>query len=70
MYSRLRELRVDNDLSQEYVAKYLKMSQTGYSKYETGENSPPVQVIVQLANLYRTSADYLLNMTNETKPYR
>ena len=70
MFGRLRELRIDNDLSQEDVAKYLKMSQTGYSKYETGENSPPVQIIIQLAKLYKTSADYLLNLTNETKPYR
>lgn len=70
MFERIRELRIDNDLSQEYVAKYLKMSRTGYSKYETGENSPPVQVIIQLARLYKTSADYLLNITKETKPYK
>ena len=36
MYPRLRDLREDADMTQSQVAKYLQMSQTGYSKYETG----------------------------------
>ena len=42
MYERIRALREDSDLTQTQVAEYLGMSQTGYSKYETGENSIPV----------------------------
>ncbi len=38
MYKRLRELRRRRDLSQREIAAYLNLSQTGYSKYETGEN--------------------------------
>jgi DNA-binding XRE family transcriptional regulator len=38
MYPRLRDRREDRDLNQTQVAKMLGMSQTGYSKYETGEN--------------------------------
>lgn len=38
MYPRLRDLREDADMTQAQVSKYLQMSQTGYSKYETGEN--------------------------------
>ena len=36
MYKRIRDLREDNDLSQKQLAQILSMSQTGYSKYETG----------------------------------
>ncbi|MCI8870883.1 MAG: helix-turn-helix transcriptional regulator [Lawsonibacter sp.] len=64
MYRRIRELREDRDLSQREVAKVLNMSQTGYSKYETGENDIPTSVLIQLAALYNTSVDYLLGLTN------
>ena len=38
MYKRIRDLREDHDLTQTQIAQILGMSQTGYSKYETGEN--------------------------------
>ena len=69
MYNRLRELREDRDLNQTQVAKYLNMSQTGYSKYETGENDVPTKILIELAKFYNTSIDYLLELTNEIKPY-
>ena len=69
MYNRIRDLRQDNDMNQTQVAKYLNMSQTGYSKYETGENDLPTSVLIKLAKLYNTSVDYLLGITNERKPY-
>lgn len=61
MYRRIRELREDRDLTQKQVAQMLGMSQTGYSKYETGENDIPTQVLIKLADFYQTSIDYLLN---------
>lgn len=69
MYKRLRDLREDRDLSQTAVAKLLHMSQTGYSKYETGENDIPTHVLITLADFYDTSVDYLLGRTNQKKPY-
>ena len=68
MYHRLRDLRKDADLNQTQVAQYLGMSQTGYSKYETGENDIPTQVLIRLARLYRTSTDYLLGLTDKRDP--
>lgn len=62
MYPRLRDLRQDQDLTQKQLAALLKMSQTGYSKYETGENDVPTWVLIRLAELYRTSVDYLLGL--------
>jgi transcriptional regulator with XRE-family HTH domain len=69
MYRRLRELRDEKDLTQTEIAKMLGMSQTGYSKYETGENDIPTDVLIKLANFYNTSIDYLLGQTdNKRKP--
>ena len=65
MYRRLRDLREDADLTQSQVAKYLGMSQTGYSKYETGENDIPTQILIALARFYHTSVEYLLGLTDE-----
>lgn len=69
MYLRIRDLREDNDMSQTKLAKLLGMSQTGYSKYETGENDIPVAVLEKLADIYKTSTDYLLGRTDEKAPY-
>ncbi|MBQ9743249.1 MAG: helix-turn-helix transcriptional regulator [Ruminococcus sp.] len=69
MYKRIRDLREDCDLNQTQVAQMLGMSQTGYSKYETGENDLPTSVLIKLADFYDTSVDYLLNRTDEKKRY-
>lgn len=70
MYPRIRDLREDHDLTQTKLAKLIGMSQTGYSKYETGENNVPTSILIKLALLYNTSIDYILGLTNEKKPYR
>lgn len=64
MYQRIRDLREDRDLTQKQVAQFLGMSQTGYSKYETGENDIPTAVLIKLANFYQTTTDYLLGRTD------
>lgn len=64
MYRRIRDLREDHDLTQKQVAQLLGMSQTGYSKYETGENDIPTAVLIKLADFYNTSTDYLLGRTD------
>jgi transcriptional regulator with XRE-family HTH domain len=69
MYNRIRELREDKDLTQADVAKKLNMSQTGYSKYEVGAHDIPTKILIQLADFYNTSTDYILGRTIETKPY-
>ena len=66
-YPRLRDLREDRDWTQARLARMLNMSQTGYSKYETGENDVPTQILIQLVNIYSTSIDYLLGETQNPK---
>ena len=69
MYRRIRDLREDRDLNQTQIAKMLGMSQTGYSKYETGENDIPTHILIKLARFYNTSIDYLLGETDERTRY-
>jgi len=65
MYRRIRDLREDRDLTQKQIAQMLGMSQTGYSKYETGENDIPTQILIKLADFYQTTTDYLLGRTDQ-----
>ena len=69
MYKRIRDLREDSDLTQTQVARLLGMSQTGYSKYETGENDIPTDVLIRLSKFYNTSIDYLLGQTDRRERY-
>lgn len=66
---RIRDLREDNDLTQQQVADYLNIKQNTYSQYETGSRQIPVEVLVALAALYKTSTDYLLGITDHKIPY-
>lgn len=68
-YSRVKGLREDADMNQTDFARILGMSQTGYSKYETGENDIPTAILIELADYYDTSVDYIIGLTNEKKPY-
>ncbi|MBP1312142.1 MULTISPECIES: helix-turn-helix domain-containing protein [Paenibacillus] len=69
MYQRIRDLREDKDLTQTQMADYLNCSQRIYSNYERGEIDIPTEILIRLANFHHTSTDYLLNRTNQIKPY-
>lgn len=69
MHNRLKEMREDKDIKQKVIAKYLSCDQSLYSKYERGKREVPTEVIVKMAKFYGTSTDYLLYMTDESKPY-
>lgn len=69
VYPRIRDLREDSDMTQMEISKLLGMSQTGYSKYETGENDIPTAILISLSKLHKTSIDYLLGPTNTRDPY-
>ena len=67
--NRLRDLREDKDLKQKDMAELLKIHQTTYSDYELGKLNIPVEALRQLAEFYNTSVDYLLDLTDERRPY-
>lgn len=69
-YPRLKDLREDHDLTQQKVAEYLGMKQAQYSRYERGLRDLPTDILIRLAQLYSTSTDYILGLTNLSKPYK
>jgi len=69
MVLRIRDLREDNDLTQQQVAAYLLCDQSLYSKYERGERALPLELACKLAAYYGTSVDYLVGLTDKPNPY-
>ena len=66
---RLRELREDSDLTQEECAKIAYIAKNSYIRYENGERVIPLDTIIRFAEYYRTSVDYIANLTDERRPY-
>ena len=69
-YKRIRELREDHDLTQRQLASILNMTQPQYFRYEQGYRDIPTDVLIALANIYQTSTDYILGLTDNPKPYK
>ena len=65
---RIRDLREDNNLTQEDVAKYLHIKQNTYSQYENEQRQLPISCLISLAKLYQTSTDYILGLTDNKNP--
>ena len=69
IYRRLKDLREDKDWTQQNVADMLHISRSAYSAYENGANAAPIEVLIALAKLHNTSIDYLLEQTDDPRPY-
>lgn len=69
MYRRIRDLREDKDMTQKKMAELLHCSQRVYSNYECGDIDIPTNILITLAGYHETSVDYLLDLTNEKRPY-
>ena len=68
-FERIRNLRIDRNLSQQKIAELLNVKQNTYSQFEIGVLNYPIDVLIKLAAFYDTSVDYLLGLTDERKPY-
>lgn len=68
-YERIRALREDRDWTQQQVADLLYINRRTYGAYENGVNAMSPEILIRLAEIYETSVDYLLNLTDERKPY-
>ena len=68
-YMRIKDLREDNNLTQEEVARYLHIKQNTYSQYENEQRQLPLSCLIALAKFYETSTDYILGLTDKRKPY-
>lgn len=65
----IKLIRVTKDYTQLKVQMDTGISQSTLSKYETGELLPTTDNLIILANYYKTSLDYLMDLTDEKKPY-
>lgn len=64
---RLRDLREDNNYTQEDIAQILNCKQNTYQQYESEKRQIPIELLKKLAILYNTSLDYIVGLTNEKK---
>jgi len=58
--NKIKELRLQNDYTQAYVAGQLGIRQSSYNKYEVGRARPEYENLVKLAQLYDVTVDFLL----------
>lgn len=68
-YPRIRNLREDNDLTQQQIADMLYINRRTYAAYENGINSMTPEMLCKIADIYHTSVDWLLGRTDEFEPY-
>ena len=59
---RLKELRVEKELSQIQLAKSIDVSQRSISSWETGFRQPDYDTLEKLAKFFNVTADYLLGI--------
>ena len=65
MYSylkQIRDLREDNDKTQQEIADVLGTSQTMYARYERGANELPIHHLITLCKYYKVSSDFILGL--------
>ena len=66
---KLKELRKENNYSQQEIANLLGIAQVTYSHYELGRRSVSIQNLVKIARIYNVSTDYTSEMGKETPTY-
>ena len=66
---RLKDLREDADVTQKQIATFLNIKQNTYSQYENEQRQIPLEALIKLAEFFGTSTDYILEITDERKPY-
>ena len=64
MFERIKNLREDQDLTQEYLSKYLKINRVVYNRYENGIREIPINLLIKIADFYNVSIDYIVGRTN------
>ena len=59
---RLKELRIENNLSQMQLAVKLGISQSAIAKWELGKTEPTASAIILLAKFFGETTDYILGV--------
>ncbi|WP_224208765.1 helix-turn-helix domain-containing protein [Streptococcus agalactiae] len=70
MLKRIRDLREDDDLTQEYIAKIvLNCTRSAYSKIEAGSRLISINDLIKLADFYKVSLDYLVGRVDNKEDH-
>lgn len=64
-FRRIYDLRIDHDMTQQQVADYLLCNRIVYARYESGQREIPISMVIKLAELYKTTTDYILGLTDK-----
>ena len=59
---RLKNLRIENGLTQTQLAQKTGISQAGIAKWETGDRNPSIDCLIALAKFFSCSVDYLIGL--------
>lgn len=62
---RLKELRLENGMTQQQIASLLNIRQQSYTRYENGTGEPSLQTLIKLAEIFSVSTDYLLGISDD-----
>jgi transcriptional regulator with XRE-family HTH domain len=65
---RLKQLRKKRKLTMQEVADYIGVAKSTYAGYESGYRQPTIESIQSISRKLRTSADYLLGLTDLEEP--
>lgn len=64
-FPRIEDLRIDSDKKQYEIAAHLHLNREVYRRYEKGEREIPVWALIQLAQFYGTTTDYILGLSDQ-----
>ena len=60
---RLKDIRIENDLTQTQMAKILNTTQTSYNRWENNVELISLKKLTRVCNYFNTSMDYLVGIT-------
>lgn len=63
---RLRNLRIEKNLTGEQLANAIGVKKTTISTWENGKAFPEIGTLIKLANYFDVSIDYILGRNNAT----
>ena len=59
---RLKELRIENNLTQSKLSKETNISQSAIVRWELNQRAPSVDNIITLAKFFKVTSDYLIGL--------
>lgn len=65
MKTRIKELRMERNLTQQTLANYLGVNQTTLSKLECGLSTPDAMLVISVSRFFQVSTDYVLYLSEE-----